>query len=234
MRSTALALLVLVGTSTASFAQAAPEVPANVVNLSASGFMEVPQDQMMVTLNTTREGADAGTVQAQLKTALEQALAVARVAAQPQAMDVRTGQFSLQPRYGSNGRITGWQGTVELMLEGTDFGRISTTAGKIQSLTIADVGYAVSREARQRLENEVQALAIERFRARAQEVAKNFGFAGYSLREVHISSTDQGGGQPRMVMMRAEAKAAIADAPMPMEAGKTTVSVNVSGAVQLR
>lgn len=234
MRSTALALLVLVGTSTASFAQAAPEVPANVVNLSASGFMEVPQDQMMVTLNTTREGADAGTVQAQLKTALEQALAVARVAAQPQAMDVRTGQFSLQPRYGSNGRISGWQGTVELMLEGTDFGRISTTAGKIQSLTIAQVGYAVSREARQRLESEVQALAIERFRSRAQEVAKNFGFAGYSLREVHISSTDQSGGQPRMVMMRAEAKAAMADAPMPMEAGKTTVSVNVSGAVQLR
>jgi len=35
-------------------------------------------------------------------------------------------------------------------------------------------------------------------------------------------------------MMAAQAKSLSADAPVPIEAGKTTVVVNVSGAVQLK
>nr|WP_310564840.1 SIMPL domain-containing protein [Hydrogenophaga sp.] len=208
--------------------------PANIVNISASGFLEVPQDWLRMSLNTTKEGADAAAVQAQLKTALDAALAQAKPAAQPQQMDVRTGQFSLYPRYGSNGKITGWQGTTELVIEGRDFARISTTAGKIQSLTLGHVGFSLSREAQQKLESDVQALAIERFKARANDVAKGFGFTAYTLRELSISSADQGGGQPYPRAMAMQAKAAMADAPVAVEPGKSTVNVTVSGAIQLR
>ncbi|MGE0099649.1 MAG: SIMPL domain-containing protein [Hydrogenophaga sp.] len=215
-------------------AQGAAPVPANVVNISASGFMEVPQDWLNVSLNTTREGPDAVTVQNQLKQALEAALVVARGSAKPQQLDVRTGQFSLHPRYGSNGKISGWQGSTELVLEGRDFALISATAGRIQTLTMANMGFSLSREARQKLEADVQALAIERFKQRASDVAKGFGFAGYSLREVAVSSTDQEGRpfQPRVMAM--EAKAAMSDAAVPVEAGKTTVNVTVSGSIQLK
>lgn len=215
-------------------AQGVAPVPANVVNISASGFMEVQQDWLSMSLNTTREGPDAVTVQNQLKQALDAALAVARASAKPQQLEVRTGQFSLHPRYGSNGKINGWQGSTELVLEGRDFALISTTAGKIQTLTMGNMGFSLSREARQKLEADVQALAIERFKQRASDVAKGFGFAGYSLREVAVSSADQEGRpiQPRMMAM--EAKAAMSDAAVPVEAGKSTVNVTVSGSVQLR
>jgi predicted secreted protein len=215
-------------------AQGVPPVPANVVNISASGFMEVPQDWLSMSLNTTREGPDAVTVQNQLKQALDAALTVARASAKPQQLEVRTGQFSLHPRYGSNGKINGWMGSTELVLEGRDFALISTTAGKIQTLTMGNMGFSLSREARQKLEADVQALAIERFKQRANDVAKGFGFAGYSLREVAVSSADQEGRpiQPRMMAM--EAKAAMSDAAVPVEAGKSTVNVTVSGSVQLR
>ncbi len=215
-------------------AQGTTPVPANVVNISASGFMEVPQDWLSMTLNTTREGPDAVTVQNQLKQALDAALTVARANAKPQQLEVRTGQFSLHPRYGSNGKINGWMGSTELVLEGRDFALISATAGKIQTLTMANMGFSLSREARQKLEADVQALAIERFKQRASDVAKNFGFAGYSLREVAVSSADQEGRpiQPRMMAM--EAKAAMSDAAVPVEAGKSTVNVTVSGSVQLK
>lgn len=215
-------------------AQGTAPVPANVVNISASGFMEVPQDWLSMSLNTTREGPDAGTVQNQLKQALEAALVVARASAKPQQMEVRTGQFSLHPRYGTNGKINGWMGSTELVLEGRDFALISTTAGKIQTLTMGNMGFSLSREARQKLEADVQAMAIERFKQRASDVAKGFGFAGYSLREVAVSSADQEGRpiQPRMMAM--EAKAAMSDAAVPVEAGKSTVNVTVSGSVQLR
>lgn len=215
-------------------AQGVAPVPANVVNISASGFMEVPQDWLSMSLNTTREGPDAGTVQNQLKQALEAALVVARGSAKPQQMEVRTGQFSLHPRYGSNGKINGWMGSTELVLEGRDFALISTTAGKIQTLTMGNMGFSLSREARQKLEADVQAMAIERFKQRASDVAKGFGFASYSLREVAVSSADQEGRpiQPRMMAM--EAKAAMSDAAVPVEAGKSTVNVTVSGSIQLR
>ncbi len=234
-----LSLLMALGTagiSGVALAQVAPMTPepANIVNISASGFLEVPQDWLRMSLNTTKEGADAAAVQAQLKTALDAALAQAKPAAQPQQMDVRTGQFSLYPRYGSNGKITGWQGTTELVIEGRDFARISTTAGKIQSLTLGHVGFSLSREAQQKLESDVQALAIERFKARANDVAKGFGFTAYTLRELSISSADQGGGQPYPRAMAMQAKAAMADAPVAVEPGKSTVNVTVSGAIQLR
>ena len=209
-------------------------VPANVVQLSASGQVEVAQDWLVITLNTRKQGPDAASVQTQLKAALEAALAVARPAARDGQMNVRTGNTGLHPRYNSEGRIVGWQGSTELVLEGTDLGRITTTAGQIQTLTLGQVNMGLSREAQRKLETDAQALAIEAFKRKADEVAKGFGFSGYSLREVSVS----GGGQPPMMpqprMMAMEARAAMADAPVPVEAGKATVSVTVSGSVQLK
>jgi predicted secreted protein len=208
--------------------------PAHVVNLSASSFLEVEQDWLSMSLSTTREGNDATAVQNQLKQALDAALAVARPAAQPELLELRTGQFSLYPRYGTNGKINGWRGSAELWLEGHDFGRISSTAGKVQTLTMGEVGFSLSRKAQQRLESDVQGQAIERFKSKAAEVAKGFGFSGYTLREVSVSSADQGGGPVRPRMMAMEAKSSMADAPVPVEAGKSMVSVTVSGSIQLR
>lgn len=207
--------------------------PLNVVQLSVSGTVEVTQDLLTISMNTTREGSDAATVQAQLKIALDAAIAEAKKVVLPGQLDVRTGHFNLGPRYGRDGKISGWQGTIELVLEGRDFARISTTAGKIQTLTVAGVGFGLSREQRARVEGEAQTLAIERFKAKAGDIAKGFGFAGYALREVAVNANDTGFVlRPRMMAM--EARAAVADAPVPVEAGKSTVVVTVSGAVQLK
>jgi predicted secreted protein len=122
-----------------------------------------------------------------------------------------------------------------MLLEGRDIARITETAGKISTLTLGGVSFSLSRQARQQLESEVQAQAIERFKARAAEVAKGFGFAGYTLREVAVSSTDQEFSRPNPPrMMAMEAKAAMSDMAVPVEAGKSMVNVTVSGSIQLR
>lgn len=211
----------------------APEVPANIVSLSASGHMEVPQDWLTVVLGTTKEGSDPVTVQNQLKQAVDAALAAAQGQARPQQLEVRTGNLRLFPRYGSNGRISGWQGQAEVIIEGRDIARIGEVSGRIQSMTVSSMGFSLSREARLALESQVQAQAIERFRARATEVAKGFGFSGYTLRDVSVSSADMPERpMPRMVAM--EAKAAASDMAIPTAAGTATVSITVSGAIQLR
>jgi len=215
-------------------AQPAPSLqPLNVVQLSASATAEVQQDLLSLAMNTTREGPDAGTVQNQLKLALDAALVEARKTAMPGQMDVRTGNFSLYPRYGRDGKISGWQGGAELLLEGRDFARISSAAGKIQTLTIGGVSFGLSREQRAKTETEVQAAAIERFKSRAADIANSFGFSGYSLKEVSVNANDQGV-SPRPRMLAMEAKVSSADAPVPIEAGRSAVVVTVSGSVQLK
>ena len=206
--------------------------PQNVVQLSANASLDVQQDLLSLSMSTTREGPDAATVQNQLKIALDAALTEARKAVVPGQLDVRTGYFSLYPRYGRDGKISGWQGTAELVLEGRDFARISSTAGKLQTVTVSGVSFSLSREQRAKVEAEVQTSAIEHFKARAAEITKAFGFSGYGLREVSVNTNDQGF-SPRPRVMALE-KAAASDMAVPLEAGKTAVVVTVSGSVQLR
>ncbi|WP_410087681.1 SIMPL domain-containing protein [Variovorax sp. N23] len=206
--------------------------PQNVLQLSASGTVEVQQDLLSMTLSTTRDAPEAATVQSQLKAALDAALTEARKSAQPGQLDVRTGNFTLSPRYTREGKINGWQGSTELVLEGRDFPRITQTANRITTLTVGGVGFGLSREQRAKVETEAQSIAIENFKQKAAELAKGFGFAGYTLREVSVNANEGGPIRPRI--MAAQAKSFSADAPVPVEAGKTSVVVNISGAVQLK
>ena len=213
--------------------QSQPAAPQNVVQLSASGSVEVQRDLLSIFLSTTREGNDAAAVQSQLKTVIDSALTEARSAALAGQLDVRTGNFSVSPRYGRDGKQIGWQGSAELVLEGRDFSRISAAAGRVQTLTVSGVSFGLSREQRAKVEGDAQALAIARFKTRATDIARNFGFAGFTLREINVNSNDQGiSPRPRMLAM--EARASAADAPLPVEAGKTLVLVTVSGSVQLK
>jgi predicted secreted protein len=205
----------------------------NVIQLSANAAVDVQQDILTITLSSTREAADANTVQTQLKTTLDTALTEAKKTSAPGQLDVRTGNFSLYPRYTRDGKINGWQGTTELVLEGRDFAKISALAGKIQTLTIANVAFSLSREQRTKVETEAQQLAIERFRAKATDIAKSFGMSSYTLREVAVNAGDQGY-TPRPRVMQLEMKTSSAEAAVPVEAGKSTVTVTVSGTVQLR
>lgn len=228
---TVVAALFLALAALGSSAQVLPP-PQNVLQLQASGTVEVQQDLLTLRLTTARDGTEPAAVQAQLKAALEAALAQARRSAQPGAMDVRTGNFALYPRHNREGRITGWTGSTELVLEGRDFERITQAAARIQTLTLGGMSFGLSREQRAKVEDEAQALAINRFQARASELARGFGFSSYTLREVAVNSSEPGYlPRPRMAAMEAKS---VADAPVPVEPGKSEVTVNVSGSVQLR
>lgn len=235
----------LAGLAGTAFSQslAAPDaVPQNVVQLSATGSVDVQQDLLVLTLSTTRDGKDASMVQAQLREALDKAVLEARRASsstEPAQMDVRTGNFSLYPRYsqglnGQGSQINGWQGSAELVLEGRDFARITQTAARIGSMAIQQVAFDLSREERAKVERDAQAKAIENFKVQAADLTQAFGFGSYTLREVSVNSNSFAPGpRPRMMAMQAKG-AAMEDAPIAVEAGKSTVTVNVSGSVQMR
>jgi predicted secreted protein len=203
------------------------------VQLASSASLEVTKDLLSVVFGTTREGTDAASVQAQLKQALDAALVEAKKLAKPGQLDVHTGNFSLSPRYTNKGVVNGWQGSTELIVEGRDMQAIGQLSGRITTLTINRVGYNLSRELREKSESEISAQAIAGFRAKAADYAKQFGYAGYVIREVAVNgSSDQPAPRPMMLEMRAKS-ASMADEALPVEPGKGTVNVNVSGTVQL-
>ena len=224
------ALFGFAGASHAAEASAFAAPPQGVVGLTASATVEVPRDMISITLNATRDGPDASAVQGALKQALDAALAEAKKAAKPGQVDVQTGNFSLFPRYNKQNAISGWQGSAELVVEGRDMQAIAALTGRISSMTIARVSYGLTRELREKTESDLTAQAIARYRARAAEAAKAFGYAGYALREVAINS---GESRPPMPAPRMRAMAAASEEALPVEAGKTEVSVSVSGSVQL-
>lgn len=208
-----------------------PPPPQNVVSLSAAASAELPMDWLTVSFGTARDGSDAAAVQAQLRQALEAALAEARKVAKPGELNVRTGVFSLVPRYAPKGGINGWQGSAELVVEGRDTAALAQLAGRVQTLGVSRVDWSLSREARDKVRGDISTQAIAQFRARADAVARDFGAGGWTLREVNLS--DNGPGEP-MPLRRAVAMSAAAAEPLPVQAGLAVVSATVSGSVQLK
>jgi predicted secreted protein len=204
-----------------------------VLSLTASASVEVTKDLLAITFSTTKEGADANAVQAQLKQALDAALAEAKKAARPGQVDVQTGAFSLYPRYAPKGGISGWQGSAEIVVDGRDMAAIGQLSGRITTMTVARVAYRLSRETTQKVEGDVVAQAIATYRAKAAEYAKQFGYAGYSIREVNVSTTEPQPGPVPMYRAQAAATSTPGDA-LSVEPGKAQVNANVSGTVQMK
>lgn len=223
----------LIGLAAAPLAQAQMlPAPENVVHLDAGATAEVASDLLQISFSARREGPEAAPVQAQLRQALDAALAEARRAARPGELEVRTGNFSLQPRYGPKGATSGWVGSAELVVEGRDSVAIAALAGRIQTMAVASTGWSLSRAEREKTEAALAEQAVAQFRAKADRTARLFGFTGWLLREVTLGSNGPPPGLPQMRMAQAAAPEAM-DAPLPVEAGLATVTVTVQGSVQL-
>lgn len=224
-----------VAVSATALAQQATPPLRNIVQLSASGSVEVEQDWLVMALSVSRDGRDAASVQRQLQHAVDAALGVLRPLAQAQHLQVRSGNFGVYPRHDRDGKISGWRGRAEIMLEGHDFPLVTQAAAKVDGLTVERIDFQLSRQARAKVQEQAQTEAIAAFKLQAQQLAQQFGFTGYSLREI---SVNRHGGyrampMPRMAMSAAMADAKMEAAPLSVEAGKVQVEVEVAGTVQL-
>ena len=227
------ASLPMLAAAQAPIVQTVQKDPEGVVSLNSSATVQVPNDWITVQFSTSKEGVDANAVQAALKEALGTALAQARQVARPDGhVEVQGGGFSLQPRFNNKGIVNGWTGTTSLTVQGRDMGTIAELAGRVQSMTVASLDYSVSREAREKVEGDVAAQAIARFRAKAADYAKAFGFANFVVREANVG-IDNGQPPPRPFRAKLAMAPSVSDA-LPVEAGSGSVTANVNGSVQLK
>lgn len=226
----------LVGVGAAGAQSAAPGAAVNVgplLSLSATGRMDAAQDWLRIGLRSSTEAAQPALVQKRLKATLDAALAQLKPQASGEQLRVSSGPFSVYPKHGRDGQITGWQGSAELVLEGRDIERVSQAAAGVSGMVVSNLSFSLSPSARRALEAQVERLAVVRFGERAKGLTEAFGHQSYRVVSVQVDSVD-GGQMPPMALRAMASPMAMADGAVPTQPGVDTVSITVSGQIEMR
>ena len=205
--------------------------PSGVLSLAAQASAEVPQDTVNITLFYEQEAKDASSLTTTLNQRADAAL---REAKGVEGVTARSGAFTVYPSTDRDGRSSAWRGRTEVVLESHDFAAASKLAGKMSSsMQVGNIAFSLSPQAQRAAAQKLSTQAIDSFRQQAQAAAQAFGYSNYAIREVNVGHE---GSPPRPVMMM-QARGMAADAkmaaPMAFEAGTSTVTVSVSGSVQM-
>lgn len=201
------------------------------MTLQASASAEVIQDTVRISLAAEIEASDQAAAGQRLSTALDEAVKRATGTA---GVDVRSGGYNIWPVNDEKGKITGWRGRGEIVLESRDFAAASALASRLgDKVAISNISFLLSRQAREAEERKLLDQAAQAFRERAQVASKAFGFTGYRILRLELGGSGAAAPMPRGPMMMA-AKGAAASADVPLEAGEVTVSVAVSGTIALQ
>lgn len=241
VRRTALALALVsapaVGGLGVAWAQGAEHGASTssgpLLSLSATGQMEAAQDWLRIGLRSSVEAPQPAAVQRRLKATLDAALAQLRPLASGEQLRVSSGPFSVYPKHGRDGQVTGWQGRAELVLEGRDIERVSQAATQVTGMVVGDLSFSLSPAARRALEAQVERLAVARFTERAKGLTEAFGHQSYRVKSVQVDSVD-GGHMPPVAMRAMASPMAMGDAALPTEPGLDTVSITISGQIEMR
>ena len=240
----AIVLGLAIGAPLQSHAQPAPAEPTSHAGrkgeprlpelaLQAQAVSEVAQDTVTITLATELEAADQASVGKRLTAALDAAM---KQAQGDDKVKARNGNYRIWANTNRDGKVTGWRGRVELVLESKDFQAASALAGKLSgSMPVAGITFSLSDQARAEEERKLLEQAATAFRERALAAASAFGFNGYRIRKIELSGS---GAQytPRAGRMQAMAAngEAMKLADVPLQGDTETVVVSVNGTVSLQ
>lgn len=204
---------------------------AGRVSFQAQAAAEIENDLMRAVLYVEDEDASPPRLAERVNRALADAVRTAKSA---EGVKVKTGGYNTWPIYDKT-RIVRWRARTDLVIEGSDFRRVSELVGKLQAaLRLGGIDFSVSPEARKKAEDALLAGAIGEFRDRAARIAEAFGARGWRVRDVSVNA--DGGMPPPMPRVMMAARAVAADevaTPPSVEGGTSRVVMVVSGTVEM-
>ena len=213
----------------AASAQAEPtKSSGTLVDFSAESTTTVANDLAQAVAYMEAGDVAAGPLAKRVNAAMAQALATTKAYS---AVKAKSGNTWTNPVYGKNDRsIQSWRMRSELLLESRDVAVLAELLGKLQaSLAVGQITLMPAPETRRKAEEAATQEAILAFQDKARRIAATLG-KPYRIRQMNIGNS---GGRPpfypmaRAAMMQAEA------APMPVEAGDSTLTVSISGQIEL-
>ena len=223
------ALLLVLALSTLPALAHEPELRYNRASFSVSATEDVANDTLVAVLTVQRDGGSARQLAAEVNQVMAWALAKAKEAP---SIKVQTLDYQTSPIYQKN-TVTGWRVSQSLRLEGRETAAVSDLVGVLQErLNLQQVGYEVSRERRKDVEDRLIGEAIAAFQARAKRVAADLQRRTFRLVQMDVST-----GPAPMPVYRQRAMpmamAEVAAAPPAIEAGTQTITIGVTGEIEL-
>lgn len=203
------------------------------MTLQANASDQVKQDTVVITISANVEAADQSTAGKKLSAALDDLMKRAKDAA---GVEVHTGGYSVWPNNNDKGKLLNWRGQGSIVLQSKDFAAASDLAGKLgDKSAITNIGFTLSRAAREAAERKLLNQAAQAFRERALAASSAFGFSGYRIEKIELGGS---GGMvapaPRMFSAMAKGGAVQASADVPLAPDNVTVSVDVNGTIVLQ
>lgn len=223
-------LLCLLGAHSTGFAQnlTATEPQYDVYHLSADAQAEVANDLMSVNVVAQATGTDSAELANKINANMGWALS--QLKAYP-SIETRTLDYQTYPQYERNGsRIKGWVASQSIRLESDDFEQTSKALQLLQErLQVQGMQLKAKPETRKKAEDQLINRALEAFKQRATLVQTNMGAPGYRIMNLSINTN---GAQPRHNYRTDTMEMSVQSAPA-ISAGTSSVTVNVSGQIQL-
>lgn len=205
------------------------ELQYNRVTLNESAAQEVDNDLLVAVLFVQAEGSKAAAPADEVNRTMDWALNIAK---EHSEVKTQTLGYTTNPVYNKS-EIRGWRVSQSIRLESRDAGVLGDLIGKLQEkLQVQSMNYQVSDEQRRKYLDALTDDALRRFQQRAASIAKTLGRSSYRVVRLNISDGRQNP-VPVMRLGMARAESSMAPAPASIEAGTQSMSVEVSGEIEV-
>jgi predicted secreted protein len=198
--------------------------------LRATVSAELEQDQVRIVFSAQAEGPNSTQVNDGLSKALAQAK---QTLGAPVDVTVHSASFHTYPVYGKEGQLTVWRGRADWALSGDNISAVIQAADKLTGqLAVSSVVFSLAEQTRRQEQVKLIDQVAEAFEQKAKAVSQAFGFEGFRILELDLVDSGEVAA-PRLMMTTRSAPAQDA-APLELAPGRETVSVTVSGRIELR
>ena len=209
------------------------EAPKRTISLNGTGTVKLAPDIVTISTGVESEAVVAKDALAKNTASMTKVIEELKQSG-IEARDIQTTNFSVEPRYDIRDedkapKLVGYHVTNSVFITVRDITKLGEVLDKIVSLganSIGGISFGVAN--REAVENEARKLAMADAIAKAKLFAEA---AGAKLGEV-MTISEQGGYQPYFEKRAAAPMAAAA--PVPIEAGTESVSMQVSVTWELK
>ena len=226
-KCSAFALLACLLMFYASPSFADDETLFNTVNLQVQAEREIPNDQMIVLLATEHEGSNTTGLAAKINSDMQWALEIIN---KYSVVESQSKNYQTYPTYRKQ-VVIGWRASQKIEIKSINIAALTELVGKLQEkLQVKQMSFSPTTETRVRFENELIEEAMQAFLARVEIIKKNMPEKNHRIINLNINT---GGYRPPIVHAQRTMMNSMEMASAPsVEAGKSKLTVTVSGSVQ--
>ncbi len=212
------------------------KIDGTVLNISATEFIEVPEDLLVANLHYEFEAITAKELQNQINATMTKALEKAKML---KDVKVATQQYSVYKyEYVANKndeRKTKWRGSQGVVISGKTDDILKLT-GELQEIGLAVDGlsYTISNDKREEVRDSLMELAVEKLMKKSKRVAKALGKDVIKVLSINVDADTS---RPYPVIQYAMRIGAVAKDEMnsPVaEPGQSQISMTVSAAILIK